>query len=131
MVGIDLLKDPDVIERAYNDEQGVTAAFNKNILHRINRELDGTFDPDTFRHHAPFVPDRQRIEMHLVSKRRQNVSIRSIDTRVEFEEGETIHTENSHKFDRNSFRELYRHTDLEAEQFFRDDRNYFAEVILS
>jgi L-histidine N-alpha-methyltransferase len=130
MVGIDLLKDPDVIERAYNDEAGVTATFNKNILRRMNQELNASFDLDTFRHHAPFVDEKKRIEMRLVSIREQTVSIPAIDEYVHFEDGEYIHTESSHKFNPESFQDVYDHTGLRMEEILYDDSEQFAEVIL-
>ncbi len=131
MVGIDLLKDPEVIERAYNDSQGVTAAFNKNILRRINRELDGEFDPDTFRHHAPFVEKNHRVEMHLVSTRPQEVPVHDLEATFEFNEGESIHTENSYKYNTDTFQHIYDGTSLEVEAFLRDEQERFAEVILN
>ncbi len=130
MVGIDLVKDPDLIERAYNDEAGVTAAFNKNILRRMNRELDASFDPETFRHDAPYIEEKERIEMHLVSTCDQEVPLPAIDKRVHFDRGESIHTESSHKFTPESFQRVYEHTDLRMKKILYDDSERFAEVIL-
>lgn len=96
LIGVDLVKDPAILHAAYNDSAGVTEAFNKNLLARANRELDADFDLDGFAHYAFYNPRWHRIEMHLMSLIRQRVPVcgRGID----FEEGETIHTENSHKY---------------------------------
>jgi L-histidine N-alpha-methyltransferase len=104
LVGVDLRKDKAVLDAAYNDAAGVTAAFNLNQLARINRELEGDFDLAGFEHRAFYEQEQGRIEMHLVSRRSQqvNVSGRSF----EFEAGETIHTENSYKYDIERFRDL-------------------------
>jgi dimethylhistidine N-methyltransferase len=96
LLGADLLKDPAVLHAAYNDAQGVTAAFNLNLLERANRELGTRFVLDQFAHSAFYNAPRQRIEMHLVSRRRQQVALG--EECYEFEEGETLHTENSYKF---------------------------------
>jgi dimethylhistidine N-methyltransferase len=96
LIGIDLKKDPSILHRAYNDSAGVTEAFNKNILVRVNMELGGNFRTDLFKHYAFYNPAHGRIEMHLVSLRRQTVRIR--DNEFFFERGESIHTENSYKY---------------------------------
>jgi dimethylhistidine N-methyltransferase len=96
IIGVDLVKDARILHAAYNDEAGLTAKFNLNLLARINRELDGDFDLESFDHRAFYNPERHRIEMHLVSKRRQKVHVAG---RVfEFRAGESIHTENSYKY---------------------------------
>jgi dimethylhistidine N-methyltransferase len=104
VVGVDLAKAPDVLYRAYNDAEGVTAKFNLNLLARINRELGANFNLDAFEHHAFYNTERSRIEMHLASTKRQKVRI--CDTTIEFRAGETIHTENSYKYSIESFRAL-------------------------
>jgi dimethylhistidine N-methyltransferase len=98
LVGMDLRKDRRVLERAYDDAQGVTAAFNKNILARINRLFDGDFDLDRFAHRAWFDEDLGRVELHLVSRAEQHVRIEGLDLDVAFAAGESIHTENSYKY---------------------------------
>jgi len=95
-IGIDLVKDADVLTAAYNDSGGVTAAFNLNLLMRINRELGGDFAPGNFRHHAFYNRDVRRIEMHLVSLVRQTAHV--CGAPIALARGETIHTENSYKF---------------------------------
>ena len=101
LIGADQVKDLDTLHAAYDDAAGVTAAFNRNLLYRINRELDGDFDPSSFRHEARWNPTYSRIEMHLVSTRAQVVTVAG--RTFSFEDGESIHTENSHKFTRDSF----------------------------
>jgi len=104
LVGVDLVKDPAVLHAAYNDAAGVTEAFNKNILERANRELGSDFDSAAFAHYAFYEPSRRRIEMHLMSRVRQTV--RLLGRRVDFAEGETLHTENSHKYTVEEFSSL-------------------------
>jgi dimethylhistidine N-methyltransferase len=104
LVGADLVKDPAVLHAAYNDTQGVTAAFNLNLLARANRELGTGFVLDDFAHSAFYNAPQQRIEMHLVSRRRQEVTL--CGERHGFEEGETLHTENSYKFTVDGLRAL-------------------------
>lgn len=106
LIGVDLIKDPAILNTAYNDPEGVTAAFNKNILARSNRELGTSFDLDSFEHWAFYNDDLNRIEMHLRSTRDQLVRVR--DQSVTFRKGETIHTENSYKYTLDSFRALAR-----------------------
>jgi dimethylhistidine N-methyltransferase len=106
LIGVDLVKDTAVLDAAYNDAAGVTAAFNLNLLARINRELDGDFDLASFRHHAFYDSECRRIEMHLASTKRQNVKV--CGHTIEFHAGETIHTENSYKYTRLSFQTMAR-----------------------
>ncbi len=101
LIGFDLKKDPEQLHRAYNDAAGITAAFNLNLLVRLNRELDANFDPARFRHYAFYNPWHSRIEMHLVSLVEQTVTV--ANQRVHFDQGETLHTENSYKFRRDEF----------------------------
>jgi dimethylhistidine N-methyltransferase len=104
IVGVDLIKAPDILYRAYNDAEGVTAKFNLNLLVRINRELGGNFNLDAFEHHAFYNAERHRIEMHLASIKRQKVKVGNAT--FEFRAGETIHTENSYKYSIGSFQAL-------------------------
>ncbi len=104
VIGVDLVKAPDILYRAYNDAEGVTAKFNLNLLARINRELGANFNLEAFEHHAFYNAERSRIEMHLASTKRQKVRV--CDTTLEFRAGETIHTENSYKYSINSFQAL-------------------------
>jgi len=106
IIGVDLVKDPKILNAAYNDRAGVTAKFNLNLLARINRELGGNFDLASFSHHAFYNSERHRIEMHLASKKRQKVRIAG--RTLEFRAGETIHTENSYKYTVEAFAALAR-----------------------
>ncbi|MGD2056187.1 MAG: L-histidine N(alpha)-methyltransferase [Gammaproteobacteria bacterium] len=110
LVGVDLKKDPAVLNAAYNDARGITAAFNLNLLKRINRELDGDFDIASFEHCAFYNETAGRIEMHLISNRRQTVHIDG--HRFEFERNEHIHTENSYKYTIGEFQALARRAGL-------------------
>jgi L-histidine Nalpha-methyltransferase len=101
VVGVDLVKDANILNAAYDDAAGVTAQFNLNLLTRINRELSADFDADAFSHRAFYNSERRRIEMHLVSGRRQTVNIAGHV--IEFAAGETIHTESSYKYTIESF----------------------------
>ena len=104
LVGVDLKKDPAILIPAYNDKGGVTAAFNLNLLERINRELDGDIDPDCFAHDAIYDEAHGRIEMHLVSLARQTVRV--LGRAFSFAKGERVHTENSHKYSVEEFQAL-------------------------
>ena len=106
LLGTDLAKTPSVLEAAYDDAQGVTARFNKNLLTRINRELGADFAADRFRHRAVYRPEAGRVEMHLESLDEQTVRIPGAGVTVRFGVGETIHTENSHKYTAESLRAL-------------------------
>ncbi len=106
VVGVDLVKAPDILYRAYNDAEGVTAKFNLNLLARINRELGANFSLAAFEHRAFYNAERNRIEMHLASTKRQKVKLSG--TTIEFCAGETIHTENSYKYSIESFQALAR-----------------------
>lgn len=104
IIGVDLVKDEDVLNGAYNDVQGVTAAFNLNLLARACRELGADFDLSSFAHEAFYNRDKHRIEMHLVSRKAQEVRVAG--ARIVFAAGETIHTENSYKYTVESFAAL-------------------------
>ena len=124
IVGVDLKKDPATLVAAYDDNAGVTAAFNLNLLARINRELGGTFDLDRFAHRAVYNVEEGRIEMHLVSQTDQDVRVGS--TRVHFSEGETIHTENSYKYAITDFQKLARDAGWHPARVWTDPRSLFS-----
>ncbi|MBB1339347.1 L-histidine N(alpha)-methyltransferase [Pseudoalteromonas sp. SR44-2] len=128
LIGVDLVKERQVLLDAYNDKAGITAAFNKNLLQRINNELNGTFNLDNFSHESRFNEQHSRIEMHLVSNCNQSVVIN--DQQIDFIEGESIHTENSHKYTLESFKQLAAQANLKLEQTWQDDSNYFALCLL-
>jgi dimethylhistidine N-methyltransferase len=106
IVGVDLVKDPDILNAAYNDKAGVTEAFNFNLLTRMNRELAADFQPENFEHHAFYNREKRRIEMHLASLKRQKVRVAG--QVIDFRAGDTIHTENSYKYTPGSFSALAR-----------------------
>jgi dimethylhistidine N-methyltransferase len=124
IVGVDLKKDANVLHAAYNDAKGVTAAFNLNLLARINRELGGDFDLRRFRHYAFYEPTAGRIEMHLVSTERQAVAIGS--HRFAFERGESIHTEYSYKYSIEEFRSLAVRAGFAPAKVWTDPRSWFS-----
>jgi dimethylhistidine N-methyltransferase len=124
LVGVDLRKDPAILNAAYNDAQGVTAEFNLNVLRHLNRELGADFDLRAFRHDARYVAGTGRIEMHLVSLKAQRVMIAG--RALEFREGETIHTENSYKYDVAGFQALARSAGFEANLCWTDDGGLFS-----
>jgi L-histidine Nalpha-methyltransferase len=124
LVGIDLVKDHDTLARAYNDAAGVTAAFNLNLLARINRELRGTFNRAAFRHRAIYNTAKRRIEMHQVSMREQMVAVDG--RQFELAAGETICTEHSHKYTIDHFRALAAPSGLRLSRAWTDPRCWFA-----
>ena len=128
ILGVDLVKDADILVRAYDDSAGVTAAFNGNLLHRLNREADAEFDPDAFAHRAVWNADRERVEMHLVSRSAQQVRLG--EATIAFEAGETIHTESSRKYTSGRIRDLAMRTGWRVEEFLTDERDHFAVVVM-
>ena len=128
IIGVDQPKSPDILIPAYDDAQGVTAAFNKNLLTRINRELSGTFDLDTFAHEARWNVEDSRIEMHLRSLAAQSVAV-SGET-FAFEEGETIHTENSRKIALDRFAVMAANCGWRLTREWMDDDRLFAVLML-
>ncbi|MGK0247517.1 MAG: dimethylhistidine N-methyltransferase [Oleispira sp.] len=137
LIGIDLQKDPHVLEAAYNDCQGVTAAFNLNILHHINSVLGTQFNAEYFEHKAIYSEEKDRIEMHLVSTMDQIVNISDTSNiggeskNVIFKTGESIHTENSYKYSKQGFTELVEGAGFDVRECWIDDKNYFAMFYLN
>jgi L-histidine Nalpha-methyltransferase len=126
LLGTDLRKSTDVLLRAYDDRAGVTAAFNKNLLSRLNRELDGDFDLSRFRHVARWNEAASRIEMHLESTARQVVTLRALQMQVAFEPKETIHTESSVKYDLPHVTRLLTAAGFRPEESYYDEDRRFA-----
>jgi len=124
LIGVDLKKDIEVLKEAYDDAEGVTAAFNKNLLRRMNRELDATFDLDAFEHRPVWNDDRGCMESHLRSKTAQTVTVAG--ERFAFEKGETIHTEDSHKYTLDGFADLAAAAGFRVDTVWMDDRSYFS-----
>lgn len=129
LIGFDLQKDPEVIESAYDDAEGVTAEFNLNLLHRINRELDGGIDVDQFEHRARYNEELGRVEIDLVSRRDQTITVgeRSFDLAA----GEAIRTEHSYKYTIAGFAELAGTAGLTLRRAWTDDEDRFAVVHLA
>jgi dimethylhistidine N-methyltransferase len=126
LLGTDLVKRTSLLHAAYNDAAGVTAAFNLNLLERINRELGADFDLRRFRHDAVWNPAASRIEMYLVSLRDQRVRIPAIGQTIHFREGERIHTENSYKFTREMVQQLLGDAGFDLQCSWCDRDNLFA-----
>lgn len=128
LVGVDLKKDPNILHEAYNDPQGVTAAFNRNLLTRMNRELGADFDEDAFVHYAFFDPQEGRVEMHLVSLTDQTVSVGGQE--FAFRDGETLWTESSYKYALWQFYDLAATAGFEQRQTWTDAERRFAVIYL-
>lgn len=129
LIGVDLKKDPAVLHEAYNDAAGVTAAFNLNILARINRELEGTFDLTRFAHYAFYNPRLGRIEMHLASRGDQVASVAG--ERVTFRDGETVFTESSYKYTVAEFGAMAESAGWGVERVWTDDGGLFSVQYLT
>ncbi len=126
LLGTDLVKSPEVLEAAYNDSQGLTQDFNRNILRVINHHLDADFRPERFRHVAFFNAQRHRVEIYLESEIEQAVSIDALGLRLRFREGERIHTEYSQKYTQNSVEELLRDGGMEPLDWLTDPKEWFG-----
>lgn len=129
LIGIDLRKDPETLHRAYNDTMGVTAAFNMNMVARINRELQADFRLEQWEHYAYYNIMHYRIEMHIRSLEDQIVSIG--DEQIRFQKGETIHTENSYKYDVDSFQALAAPYGFQTEKVWTDPDDLFSVIYLT
>ena len=128
LIGVDLKKDVKLLEAAYDDSEGVTAAFNLNLLVRINRELDADFEVDCFRFRSFYNEEKGRVESFLVSESAQTVHVSGEDFR--FEKDETIHTENSHKFSLEEFAALAENSGFRVENVWMDDNRMFSVQFL-
>jgi L-histidine Nalpha-methyltransferase len=130
LLGVDLKKPESILVPAYDDALGVTAAFNLNVLSRINQELGGGFDLGAFRHRARWNADLGRIEMHLESLREQTVPIRELGLDVRFAAGETIHTESSYKLDPAQVAEMAEASGFAVRRTWTDRGGRFASILL-
>ena len=130
LLGADLKKDPAILEAAYNDALGVTAAFNLNVLARINRELGANFDLRAFRHKAFYNDEAGRIEIYIESLQSQKVYIEKLDLETEFSAGELIHTENSYKYDLSDIADMARTTGFECSRRWLDSSERFSSNLL-
>ena len=127
LIGVDIRKDKKLMEKAYNDSQGITAEFNKNILNEINKKTGSKFNTKYFEHFAYFN-DKKRIEMHLISKKKQIVNISN--KKIKIEKGETIHTENSYKYSVEEFKKLSALSGYKVIDFVMDNNEYFGVFFL-
>jgi dimethylhistidine N-methyltransferase len=126
LLGVDLVKDESTLLAAYDDTAGVTAAFNRNLLVRLNRELDAEFDPEAFAHRAVWNDAASRIEMHLMSHKAQQVRVGALGSKVAFAAGESIHTENSYKYTPGQAETLLAEAGFCPEATWTDPRGWFA-----
>ena len=126
VLGMDLVKPKDILEAAYNDSQNVTEEFNKNVLHVVNRQFSGNFDPEYFDHLAFYNEKKERIEMHLRANRPVIVHIQDLDMTVDMNEGETIHTEICRKFTRHSAENMIAQAGMAIKRWYTDPNRWFA-----
>jgi L-histidine Nalpha-methyltransferase len=126
LMGVDQAKEDSVLLAAYDDEAGVTAAFNRNLLVRLNRELDAEFEPEAFAHCALWNGARSRIEMHLRSRDAQRIQLGALGLTVDFAAGESIHTENSYKYQPGQAEALLADAGFRTEATWTDERGWFA-----
>ena len=126
LVGMDLVKDPSVLEAAYDDAKGVTAEFDKNLLRVLNKKLDASFDPDLFEHRSVFNQEQSRVEMWLHSEVAQKTPVRALDMEVEFEAGEGMRTEISTKFTLESARRMFGEGGFELSELYTDPDDLFG-----
>jgi L-histidine N-alpha-methyltransferase len=126
LLGTDMVKSPDILVPAYDDARGITAQFNKNILVRLNRELDGNFDLDSFRHIAEWSPLKSRMEIYLESTRAQAAVLRLSGTTIRFRSGERIHTENSYKYTEQMVETMLCASGFRLEKTWYDRRKWFG-----
>jgi L-histidine N-alpha-methyltransferase len=130
LLGMDMIKSGEVLEAAYNDRQGVTCDFNRNILVHINRELNSDFDPEDFDHLAYFNVRRERVEMHLRARRTMTAYIADLGLSVDIKKGDTLRTEICKKFSLKSARRLFRKAGMSIARWFTDSKGWFSLVEL-
>jgi L-histidine N-alpha-methyltransferase len=130
LLGLDMVKSPELLEAAYNDSQGVTAAFNKNLLRNLNHSLNANFHLEDFEHRAVFLEEKERVEMHLRATRTTAARLADLDLEVSLRPGETIHTEICQKFSRDRARWDFQKAGLAALEWFTDPRGWFSLVLL-
>ena len=129
LIGFDLVKDIEVMTRAYNDAEGITAAFNKNILTRINRELAADFDPGRFRFYSTWDVEACAVQSYLISTCAHQVHIGRLSQSFGFSAREAIHTESSHKFTRHQTREMAARNGFTVAAEFTDGAGYFTDCL--
>lgn len=129
LLGLDLVKPAQTLHDAYNDAQGITAKFNKNILHVVNELIESEIDSEKFEHQAFFNEDKSRIEMHLKAKEDVRINSPHLDQEILLNKGETIHTENSYKFTPDQISELEKTSGLKINQLFTDENSWFTLIL--
>jgi uncharacterized SAM-dependent methyltransferase len=129
LLGVDLQKPIDILEAAYNDTQGVTAAFNLNVLRHLNDRFDGNFDLDSFEHLAFFNPTASQIEMHLKSSIDRTVKLKALNLEISFKAGETIHTEISRKFNIPVLTDILKNRALQPLKVWTDSQSWFGLIL--
>ena len=130
LLGLDRVKNQQILHSAYNDNQGVTAKFNLNILNHINTLTGSDFNLELFEHKAYYNPDKERIEMHLISLENQIVHGKSFPFPIKISKGETIHTENSHKYSKERITRLIDSSKFNLEEIYSDEKDWFSVVRL-
>ena len=131
LVGLDLVKDRNVLEHAYNDSHGITAQFNLNVLSRINLELNSNFNIDKFAHHAVYSEAENRVEIYLRSLENQTVNITKAGIALKIKQNELIHTENSHKYTIPKIKDIFSSTGFRIRDIWFDEKQYFCLILLS
>lgn len=131
LIGLDLVKEKEILESAYNDSQGVTAEFNLNVLSRINDELDADFNLKNFEHHSIYHEQEQRIEMYLKSLKKQSVIISKSNLSLNLEKNELIHTEYSHKYRLSQIHDLLDDVGFELKHTWLDEKKHFSLTLIS
>jgi len=131
LIGFDLKKDPAVILPAYNDSSGVTAAFNKNLLSRINKELDANFNLNNFIHYPVYNPHTGTAKSYLVSTCAQSVYFQKLDVNISFNAWESIHTEISQKYSHPMILKMAKEAGLNLKEIYTDEKNYYANYLFT
>lgn len=129
LIGFDLKKDPEVLNRAYNDSDGLTQAFNINLLTRINHELGGDFDIEKFKHYGFYNPYRGTMESYLISLANQTINIEATNQSFHFDQFEPMHLEYSHKFTPSGITKLAQRNGFDVTQLFTDKKDYFIDAL--
>ena len=130
LMGLDKMKDPELILEAYNDNEGITKDFNLNLLTRINKELGGNFDVSKFKHWPIYDPESGTCSSFIISKENQEVYIEALNKTIKFEEAESIHTEISQKYTETSIGWLCKMSGLKLKQVYTDNNEYFLECLI-
>jgi dimethylhistidine N-methyltransferase len=131
LIGLDLVKDKKVLEKAYDDSEGITSSFNLNVLSRINDELSADFDLSKFSHHVIYNEEKQRIEMYLCSMKNQTVQIKNADLSLDFQKDELIHTEHSHKYSISQIENIMHKAGFKLEKIWQDKTKPYALFLAS